>query len=225
MSLKFVFWDLDGRIGRRTYWLAHAALFVFGLVMGPLQAFVGRIFDSASQALVRWNEPELATAGRKIVEGSAHAAELCRKLGPERAADACAQVEAMGAFRDGFIAHMFQSIGLGAVWTFLLIGLALLNVRSAVAVTTKRVVDAGYHKGLAWGIFALLILNFVISIDALPWLGPGLRYLALFGLVVIGFLPPADGAGQPLLPPQHPAPRPGSPRRARATPRTTFGLR
>lgn len=175
MQAKALFWDLDGRIGRQTYWLAMLDLFVFGLVTGPLQTLLFKLLEAAQQWLLARNSFEMAVQARKITEGDS---------------------EATGAFRDGIIAHVLQSAGLGALWSVLFIGLGLLTIRSALAVVGKRVVDAGHPKAVAWAIFGLLILSSVLELRALPWLGPAFHVLFLASLVGIGLLPTAGGGAR-----------------------------
>ncbi|WP_164153158.1 hypothetical protein, partial [Stenotrophomonas maltophilia] len=89
MQAKALFWDLDGRIGRRTYWLAMSGLFA-----GPLLGLLSRLFDTAQRWLIERNSFEVAVRARRMTEGES---------------------EATGAFRDGIVAHVLQSAGLGAL--------------------------------------------------------------------------------------------------------------
>lgn len=205
MQAKALFWDLDGRIGRQTYWLALLGLLAFGLATGPLQTILFNLFEAAQRWLLERGSFEIAVQARKIGEGGK---------------------EATGAFRDGIIAHLLRSVGLGAFWSMLFIGLALLTIRSALAVVGKRVVDAGQPKAVAWAIFGVLILSSVLNQQALPWLGPMFHVLFLSSLVIVGLLPTAGGGTRLERTLSTPPDRPRRPTGAAAPiPRSTFGLR
>lgn len=205
--MKAIFWSLDGRIGRRAYWAGLATVTAFSIAIGPLQTWMLQAYEWLRDQLVEYNTPGIK------------AAALAAQGGDGQAGD-----QLQGAM----VRQLVGSVGLGTIWSALVVILALITARAAIAILIKRMRDVGLPGWAVWFMLAPLLLARLSGGPHTPaWIPWGLLLLFAAFVILLGLIPSDGALDSPDLP--FTADTGGSVAApilyVREAPRTTFGRR